>query len=235
MKDSTQESEEKINEILSDMRKKNEKEYNDTLLIVKCLNELEKFLEKKEDLYSPLILTEKDKFNSFNLVKIQVGYYWDKVKNRNKINHYKEIYLETFELLFLGEGYFNYDRLSEKIAFFDIFLQNNPTDAEKKYIDKISEKKKEWAQIISLLFNSFHQFGLLFCGWLDFSGEKISLFRFLVNYSKIYFNITVDLNNQEIYKLEDTTIAEFFDNLISNDQNNYIISKCHQKYGISIR
>lgn len=83
------------------MEKKSKKKYNDTLLIVKCLNELEKFLEKKEDLYSPLILTEKDKYNSFNLVKLQVDYYWQKVKKGKKINHYKEKYLETFELLFL--------------------------------------------------------------------------------------------------------------------------------------
>ena len=142
MKGSTQESEEKVNEILSDMDKKKKKKYNDTLLIVKCLNELEKFLEKKKDLYSPLILTEKDIFNSFNLVKIQVDYYWQKVKKGNKINHYKEKYLETFELLFLGEEDFNYDRLSEKIAFFDIFQQAYPPDAEKKYIEQISEKKK---------------------------------------------------------------------------------------------
>lgn len=142
MKDSTQEREENTNEIIYDMEKKSKKKYNDTLLIVKCLNELEKFLEKKEDLYSPLILTEKDKYNSFNLVKLQVDYYWQKVKKGNKINHYKEKYLETFELLFLGEGDFKYDRLSEKITFFDIFLQTNFSDIEKKYIDEISEKKK---------------------------------------------------------------------------------------------
>lgn len=222
MKGSTQESEEKVNEILSDMDKKKKKKYNDTLLIVKCLNELEKFLEKKKDLYSPLILTEKDIFNSFNLVKIQVDYYWQKVKKGNKINHYKEKYLETFELLFLGEEDFNYDRLSEKIAFFDIFQQAYPPDAEKKYIDKISEKKKEWAKIINLLFNSFHQFGLLFCGWLDFSVEKTRLFQFLVNYSRIYYKINVDLNIQEINKVEDRKIAEFFNDLISNDYNDYI-------------
>ena len=222
MKGSTQESEEKVNEILSDMDKTKKKKYNDTLLIVKCLNELEKFLEKKKDLYSPLILTEKDIFNSFNLVKIQVDYYWQKVKKGNKINHYKEKYLETFELLFLGEEDFNYDRLSEKIAFFDIFQQAYPPDAEKKYIDKISEKKKEWAKIINLLFNSFHQFGLLFCGWLDFSVEKTRLFQFLVNYSRIYYKINVDLNIQEINKVEDRKIAEFFNDLISNDYNDYI-------------
>ena len=73
-----------------------------------------------------------------------------------------------------------------------------------------------------MLFNSFHQFGLLFCGWLDFSSEKISLFRFLVNYSKIYFKINADLNYQEINEVEDSKIAEFFDDLISNEQNDYI-------------
>ena len=222
MKDSIQESEESINQILSDMEKKNKKKYEDTLLIVKCLNELEKFLEKKEDLYSPLILTEKDKFNAFNLAKIQIDYYWQKVKKGNKINHYKEIYLETFELLFLGKGDFNFERLSDKISFFEIFLQAYPNDDEKKYIDKISETKGEWAEIISLLFNSFHQFGFLFCGWLDFSGEKICLFRFLVNFSKIYFKIIDNVNNEEINKVEDRTISEFFDNLISNEQNDYI-------------
>lgn len=222
MKGSTQESEEKVKEILSDMDKKEKKKYNDTLLIVKCLNELEKFLEKKKDLYSPLILTEKDIFNSFNLVKIQVDYYWQNVKKGNKINHYKEIYLETFELLFLGEKDFNYDRLSEKIAFFDLFQQAYPTDGEKKYIDKISEKKKEWAKIINLLFISFHRFGLLFCGWLDFSVEKTRLFQFLVNYSRIYYKINVDLNIQEINKVEDRKIAEFFNDLISNDCDDYI-------------
>ena len=222
MKDSAQESEENINEILSDMKKKNDKKYNDILLIVKCLNELEKFLKKKEDLYNPLILTEKDKFNLFNLSKIQVDYYWEKVKKGNKINHYKEIYLETFELLFLGASDFNYDRLQEKILFFNIFLQICSSDAEKEYINKISKIKKEWAGIINLLYSSFHPFGLLFCGWLDFSGEKISLFRFLLNYSKIYFKINVDLNNQEISKVEERKIAEFFDNLISDEHNDYI-------------
>ena len=47
MKVSTQESEEKKNEILSDMEGKNKEKYNDTLLIVNCLNDLEKFIEKK--------------------------------------------------------------------------------------------------------------------------------------------------------------------------------------------
>ena len=110
MKVSIQESEEKKNETLSNMEEKNKEKYNDTLLIVNCLNDLEKFIEKKKDLYSPFILTEKDNFNSFILVKIQVDYYLQKVKKGNKINHHKEICLETFELLFLGEGDFNFDR-----------------------------------------------------------------------------------------------------------------------------
>ena len=73
-----------------------------------------------------------------------------------------------------------------------------------------------------MLFNSFHQFGLLFCGWLDFSVEKTRLFQFLVNYSRIYYKINVDLNIQEINKVEDRKIAEFFNDLISNDYNDYI-------------
>ena len=87
---------------------------------------------------------------------------------------------------------------------------------------KYLKKKKEWAKIINLLFNSFHQFGLLFCGWLDFSVEKTRLFQFLVNYSRIYYKINVDLNIQEINKVEDRKIAEFFNDLISNDYNDYI-------------
>ena len=86
---------------------------------------MEKFI-KKEDLYNHLILTEKDKFNLFNFTKNQVYYYWQKMTKGNKINNHKEIYLETFELLLLGESDFNYDRLQEKIEFFNIILQTYP-------------------------------------------------------------------------------------------------------------
>ena len=223
MKDPTQEGKEKMNEIMADMEKKNKEKYNNTLLIVKCLNDLEKLLVKKEELYSPLILTEKDQYNSFNLVKIQVDYYWQKVKKGSKINHSKEIFLETFESLFLGKSNFNYDRIQEKITFFDMCLQTSPSDAKEKYIDKVSKNKKDWSAIIECLCSSsFQQIGLLFCGLLDFSSEKIILFRFLVNYCKIHFKLTVDLNTQEINKVEDKAISGFFDNLLSNEQNDYI-------------
>ena len=119
--------------ISEEVIKESNQEYDNDLKIVNILNDIEKMIEKKAKRRSPIKLTIEDIFVVYELIRIKITNFREKIFNRDTVAHF---ILTVFETFFIKNDGLNFENLEEKSAIFDVIFE------EKKKSTKSNSKNK---------------------------------------------------------------------------------------------
>ena len=105
--------------ISEEVIKESNQEYDNDLKIVNILNNIEKMVEKKAKRRSPIKLTIEDIFVVYELIRIKITNFREKIFNRDTVAHF---ILTVFETFFIKNDGLNFENLEEKSAIFDVYI-----------------------------------------------------------------------------------------------------------------
>ena len=210
--------------ISEEVIKESNQEYDNDLKIVNILNDIEKMIEKKAKRLSPIKLTIEDIFVVYELIRIKIINFREKIFNRDTVTHF---ILTVFETFFIKNDGLNFENLEEKSAIFDVILEEkkNPLSQTQKindFIEKVKNKEKDWQSLIKAIKDRFAYYAYLFCAILNYSKDLQPSLEFIRIYLELlYQDFEIKFTDEELRTMKIIDISNGFAQILSPKHPNY--------------